>query len=70
MFILTYGSVSVRALLPYSDNRKQLLKTILFLVNAQNVSVMYIDINVISLCLDLNIFQQDECVSAQNSDWK
>ena len=22
---------------------------------------MYIDINVISLCLDLNIFEQDEC---------
>ena len=31
-----------------------------FLVNEQNVSVMYIDINAISLCLDLNIFQQDE----------
>ena len=25
------------------------------------MSVMCIDINVISLCLDLNIFQQDEC---------
>ena len=32
-----------------------------FLVNEQNVSVMYIDINVISLYLDLSIFQQDEC---------
>ena len=32
-----------------------------FLVNEQNVPVMYIDINAISLCLDLNIFQQDEC---------
>ena len=32
-----------------------------FLVNEQNVSVMYIDINAISLYLDLNIFQQDEC---------
>ena len=31
-----------------------------FLVNEQIVSVMYIDINAISLCLDLNIFQQDE----------
>ena len=25
------------------------------------MSVIYIDINAISLCLDLNIFQQDEC---------
>ena len=32
-----------------------------FLVNEQNVSVMYIDINALSLYLDLNIFQQDEC---------
>ena len=32
-----------------------------FLLNEQNVSVMYIDINAISLYLDLNIFQQDEC---------
>ena len=32
-----------------------------FLVNEQNVSVMYIDTNAISGCLDLNIFQQDEC---------
>ena len=32
-----------------------------FVVNEQNVSVMYIDINAISLYLDLNIFQQDEC---------
>ena len=49
-------------LLPYSDKRKQLLK-MTFLVNEQNVSVMYIDIkviNAISLYLDLNIFQQDE----------
>ena len=46
--------------LPYSDKRKQLLK-MTFLVNEQNVSVMYIDINAISLYIDLNIFQQDEC---------
>ena len=32
-----------------------------FLVNEQNVSAMYTDINAISLYLDLNIFQQDEC---------
>ena len=32
-----------------------------FLVNEQNVSVMYTDINAIPWCLDLNIFQQDEC---------
>ena len=32
-----------------------------FLVNEQNVFVIYIDINAISLYLDLNIFQQDEC---------
>ena len=36
-----------------------------FLVNEQNVSVIYIDINAISWCLDLNIFQQDECVSSK-----
>ena len=30
-----------------------------FLVNEQNVSVMYIDISAISLYLDLNIIQQD-----------
>ena len=47
-------------LLPYSDKRKQLLK-MTFLINEQNVSVMYIDINAISLCLDLDIFQQEEC---------
>ena len=46
--------------LSYSDKRKQLLK-MKFLENEQNVSVVYIDINVISWCLDLNIFQQDEC---------
>ena len=51
--------VSLCAILPYSDKRKQLLK-MTFLVNEQNVSVMYIDINAISLCLDLNIFRQDE----------
>ena len=49
-----------RCTLPYTDKRKQLLK-MKFLVNEQNVSVMYIDINAISLCLDLNISQQDEC---------
>ena len=47
-------------ILPYSDKRKQLLK-MTFLENEQNVSVMYIDINAISLCLDSNILQQDEC---------
>ena len=46
--------------LQQSDKRKQLLK-ITFLVNEQIVSVMYIDINAILLCLDLRIFQQDEC---------
>ena len=52
--------------LPYSDKREQLLK-MTFLVNEHNVwSVIYIDINAIPLCFDLNIFQQD----AQNSDWK
>ena len=46
----------------YNDKRKQLLK-MTFLVNEQKVSVMYmyIDINAISGCLDLNNFQQDEC---------
>ena len=34
---------------------------ITFLVIEQNVSVICIDINAISLFLDLNIFQQDEC---------
>ena len=48
------------AILSYSDKRKQLFK-MTFLVNERNVSVMYIDINAISLYLDLNIFQQDEC---------
>ena len=47
-------------MLPCNDKRKQLLK-MTFLVNEQNVSVMYIDINAISLYLDLDIFQQDEC---------
>ena len=36
-----------------------------FLINEQNVSVMYTDINAISLCPDLNIFQQDECFSSR-----
>ena len=31
-----------------------------FLVHEQNESVMYIDINAISLFLDFDIFQQDE----------
>ena len=48
------------SILPYSDKRKQLLN-ITFLINKQNVSVIYIDINAISLYLDLNIFQQNEC---------
>ena len=47
-------------ILPYSDKRKQLLK-MKFLVNEQNVSVMYIGIDAISWCLDFNIFQQDKC---------
>ena len=47
-------------ILPYCDKRKQLLE-IIFLANDQHVSVMYIDINAISLCLDLNIFQYNEC---------
>ena len=58
-FLLQVAS-DVRRISSYSDKRKQLLK-MTFLVNEQNVSVMYIDINAISLCLDLNIFQQDEC---------
>ena len=43
-----------------NNKRKQLFKMI-FLVNEQNVSVMYIDFNAISFRFDLNIFQQDEC---------
>ena len=50
--------------MPYSDKRKQLLK-MKFLVNEQNVSVMYTDINAISWCLDVNIFQQDECFTSK-----
>ena len=54
-----YGVVAhllvVLAVLPYSDKRKQLLK-MTFLINTQNVSVLYIDISAISLCVDLNIF--------------
>ena len=54
--------ISFINILPYSDKRKQLLK-MTFLVNEQNVSVMYIHINAISsyMYLDLHIFQQDEC---------
>ena len=37
---------------PTLTKRKQLLK-IIFLVNEQNVSVMYLDINAISLCPEL-----------------
>ena len=45
----------------YSDKMKQLLK-MKFLVNdEQNVSVVHIDINAISWCVDLNILQRDEC---------
>ena len=40
----------------FSDKREQLLK-MMFLINEQNMSVMYIDINAISLYLDFNIFQ-------------
>ena len=32
-----------------------------FLVNEQNMSVMYTDINAKSIYFDLNTFQQDEC---------
>ena len=45
-------------ILPYSDKRKQLLK-MTFLINEQNASDMYIDINY-HYVLDFNIFQQDE----------
>ena len=55
-----YKEEDIKTSLPYSDKREQLLK-ITRLVNEQNVSVTYIDINAISLYLDLNIFQQDEC---------
>ena len=47
--------------LPYSDKRKQ-LSNMTFLINEQNVSVMYCiyqSHTAISLCLDLNILQQD-----------
>ena len=61
-------------ILPYSDKRKQLFK-MKCLVIEQNVSVimvtcMYIDIDAISLYLDLNIFQHKKMmgVSAQNSE--
>ena len=50
----------VMSILPYNDKRKQLWK-MTFPVNDQNVSVMRIDINALSLSLDLNIFQHDEC---------
>ena len=57
----TFGqNIHVYITLPYSDKRKQLFK-MTFPVNEQNVSVVYIDINAISLYLDLNISQQDEC---------
>ena len=52
--------VHLWTILPYPDKRNQLLK-MKFLRNEHNVSVMYIDINAISLWFDLNIFQQDEC---------
>ena len=51
---MSFGGTLV---VPYSDKRKQLLQ-MTFLVNEQNVSAMYIDINAISLYLDLNICQQ------------
>ena len=64
MWYLLTIPVNISIILPYSDKRKQLLK-ITFLVNEQNTCVchvhLYIDINAISGCLDLNIFQQDEC---------
>ena len=44
-----------------------------FLVNEQNVSVMWTDVNAISLCLDLNTVHVSFIrigVSAPNSDWK
>ena len=37
----------VKAVLPYFDKRQQVMK-VLFLINEQNLSVIYIDINVIS----------------------
>ena len=45
--------------LPYSDKRTQLLE-MTFLISEHHVSIMYIDINAISLCPELNTFQQDE----------
>ena len=60
MKIIAHRSSINTGHLPYSDIRTQLSK-MPFLVNEQNVSVMYIHINAISLRLDLNIFQQDEC---------
>ena len=54
----------IGAILPYSEKKEATLE-ITFPVNEQNVSVVYIDINAISLCLDLNIFQQDECVCSK-----
>ena len=58
-----FGTWSNTMLL-YSDKRKQLLK-MTFLLNEQNVSVMYIDINATSLCVDLSIFEQDECLGSK-----
>ena len=56
----SWSSKKSSTALPYSDKRRQLLK-MTFLVNEQNLSVMYIGIRAISLCLDFNIFQQDGC---------
>ena len=62
-----YLSKSYHCLLPYNVKRKQLLKMI-FLVNEQDVSVIYIGINAeYHYILILNIFQQDDCFcSSQN----
>ena len=43
-FCIRMSSTHMTTLLPYNDKRKQLLK-MTFLINEQNVSVMYIDIN-------------------------
>ena len=48
----------VKCILPYSDKRKQLLKNDISRKWAK--CVVYMDINTISLYIDLNIFQQDE----------
>ena len=53
-----FWQICYQIFLPYSDKRKQLTK-MTFLVNEQNVSTIYTDINVVPWCLHLNISQQD-----------